>query len=125
MIEIEQDVLFSAIKLYGADRQLDKLVEEIGELLQALVKWRQGGDKLHLLEELADVYIMLEQAAMILDVPAETGPTLLQAAIDKKLERLRERIKKAMEEDGKPDEVVPAECGFCDWAKGMDDDTWI
>lgn len=85
MIEIEQDVLFSAIKLYGADRQLDKLVEEIGELLQALVKWRQGGDKLHLLEELADVYIMLEQAAMILDVPAETGPTLLQAAIDKKI----------------------------------------
>ena len=64
MIEIEQDVLFSAIKLYGADRQLDKLVEEIGELLQALVKWRQGGDKLHLLEELADVYIMLEQAVM-------------------------------------------------------------
>ena len=125
MIEIEQDVLFSAIKLYGADRQLDKLVEEIGELLQALVKWRQGGDKLHLLEELADVYIMLEQAAMILDVPAETGPTLLQAAIDKKLERLRERNKKAMEEDGKLDEEVPAECGFFDWAKGMDDDTWI
>ena len=62
---------------------------------------------------------------MILDVPAETGPTLLQAAIDKKLERLRERIKKAMEEDGKPDEEAPAECGFFDWAKGMDDDTWI
>ena len=109
MIEIEQDVLFSAIKLYGADRQLDKLVEEIGELLQALVKWRQGGDKFHLLEKLADVYIMLEQTAMILDVPAETGPTLLQAAIDKKWERLWERIKKAMEEDGKPDEEVPAE----------------
>ena len=125
MIEIEQDVLFSAIKLYGADRQLDKLVEEIGELLQALVKWRQGGDKLHLLEELADVYIMLEQAAMILDVPAETGPTLLQAAIDKKLERLRERIKKAMEEDRKLDEEVPAACGFLDWAKGTDDDTRI
>ena len=125
MIEIEQDVLFSAIKLYGADRQLDKLVEEIGELLQALVKWRQGGDKLHLLEELADVYITLQQAALILDDPVEHGSTLLQSAVDIKLERLRERIKAEMEENGKTEEETPAECGFFDWAKGMDDDTWI
>lgn len=125
MIEIEQDVLFSAIKLYGADHQLDKLVEEMGELLQALMKWRQGGDKFHLLEELADVYITLQQAALILDDPVEHGSTLLQSAVDIKLERLRERIKAEMEENGKTEEETPAECGFFDGAKGVDDDTWI
>ena len=89
MIEIEQDVLFSAIKLYGADRQLDKLVEEIGELLQALVKWRQGGDKLHLLEELADVYIMLEQIRYLPRVDEYELMSDMESKIEREVKRLQ------------------------------------
>lgn len=42
---------------YGYDHQALKLVEEMAELTQALLK----GDSVHIAEEMADVEIMMEQ----------------------------------------------------------------
>lgn len=50
---------------YGIDNQLDILVEECGELIQAVSKYKRSkgaeAELEHLAEEMADVEIMLEQ----------------------------------------------------------------
>lgn len=59
----------SLIAKYGADRQLDKAIEEFGELLQVLSKVRHGEDTLdHLAEELWDSLSGLEQIAYVFDL---------------------------------------------------------
>ena len=56
---------------YGIDPQLNVLQEECAELIQAVSKYRRDGMKLEsvpsgLIEEIADVEIMLEQARILL-----------------------------------------------------------
>lgn len=57
-------ILKKAIETYGYDAQFRMLVEEIGELLDAIGKHSRGRvSKDSVLEELADVVIMCEQLA--------------------------------------------------------------
>ena len=60
-----------AIDKWGAETQTDKAIEEIGELLQAIMKHRHKpySEERHanLLEEIADVEIVLEQLRRIYD----------------------------------------------------------
>ena len=46
---------------YGVDHQLDVLVEEMGELLQAIGKLKRYNARDNFIEELSDVSIMLLQ----------------------------------------------------------------
>lgn len=51
-------------KHYGFEAQAEKSIEEMGELISAIVKWKQSGeyeDYLHMTEELVDVEIMVQQ----------------------------------------------------------------
>lgn len=50
---------------YGLDSQLNILQEELAELIQAVSKYRRG-DPSHIIEEIADVYIMLDQITYLL-----------------------------------------------------------
>lgn len=50
---------------YGLDSQLNILQEELAELIQAVSKYRRG-DPSHIIEEITDVYIMLEQITYLL-----------------------------------------------------------
>ena len=61
-----------AIEYYGAKNQVDVALEEMGELIQALMKerrceeeWRRPDLRVHVAEEMADVEIMLEQLKII------------------------------------------------------------
>lgn len=64
------------------------VMEEFAELQQQISKQIRGcGDKLGLLEEMADAYICLKFLESIFDI----SPDELQKAIDVKLERERER----------------------------------
>lgn len=57
-----------AIEFYGADRQINKLTEECGELIKAVNKFRLNPSENTLQElcgEIADVEVMCEQARMI------------------------------------------------------------
>ena len=64
--EYRHMILKSAIKHYGAIEQQNKAIEEMAELTQAILKTRSGNDVLdHVIEEIADVEIMLEQLKMI------------------------------------------------------------
>lgn len=51
---------------YGAKHQAIKAIEELGELAVELSKWVNGiGSRKHILEECADVEIMLSQLKII------------------------------------------------------------
>lgn len=80
-----------AIEVYTKENQVIKTLKELGELTQALSKWLLCQSsfpppelKKHVLEEIADVQIMLDQMKMIF------GPTLIDE--EAKLTRLADRL---------------------------------
>ena len=98
MIEIteeQREVLKLAIEIYGEENQIDKCIEEMAELTQALLKWRHsetaedyksGFDYLALVGEVADVRIMIEQVIMIY------GEESTKEMIGRKIKRLAQRL---------------------------------
>lgn len=60
------DVTRKAVDLYGKDFQLDRLMEECSELIQAILHLKRGrGSSQKVIEEIADVYVTLESARHI------------------------------------------------------------
>lgn len=89
-------------RYYGYEAQSNQLVEECAELIQAVNKYRRAVARLgepvaedkkavaldNLVEEIADVEIMLEQIKYLLQIPEED----IQAVKLYKVNRTRERI---------------------------------
>lgn len=72
-----------AIEVYGVDHQIDRCIEELAELIQALLHWRRDPTPEHkaaVIEEAADAQIGLDYIPMLF------GCTLLVQ--DAKLTRL-------------------------------------
>lgn len=94
MTREQEAVLKRALDHYGIDNQLTKAVEEMAELTKEICKLKIAGKdfngadliraKQHILEEKADVYIMLMQLDLYF------GESL--AYIDAKIARLKERM---------------------------------
>lgn len=85
------------LKHYGLQHQKAKAIEELGELIVALQKdLLSGKDGLSkdVLEEIADVHIMLSQ---LLD--DEGDKTQVSLIVDRKLRRQIRRIKKGKENE--------------------------
>lgn len=62
-------ILEKAIETYGVEAQIRMAFEEMAELTQAICKSLRGADNLNnVVEEIADVEIMLEQIKMIYDI---------------------------------------------------------
>lgn len=84
--------LQDALLAWGEAAQKMMLVEEVGELLSALAKFERGrvnrGD---VIDEIADVQIILWQMALM-----QPGREV-EYAINRKMERLAERVKLARE----------------------------
>jgi NTP pyrophosphatase (non-canonical NTP hydrolase) len=53
-----------ALNHFGAEHQLDKLIEEMSELTQAIIKARHKRHT-NVSEEIADVQILLDQAKLL------------------------------------------------------------
>lgn len=89
--ELEQrKVLKKAISFFGEEMQIFVAVEEMGELLQALSKFkRHEGDVNNIIEEIADVEIMMQQLCLIFDCSNDVATMKSQ-----KIERLKEKIKR-------------------------------
>ena len=95
--ERSNDVLAIAVETWGKDAQIDIAVEELSELIKALLKERRAvktGCDAHIeaarknvAEEMADVYIMLSQLGLIFHNRGE-----VQKQIDYKANRLFDRI---------------------------------
>jgi hypothetical protein len=89
--ELRNVILNYAIEAYGIDHQQDKCIEEMSELTKALLKYRCAENEIqkhairdNVLEEIADVQIMLDQMRIIF------GDTSSQE--EYKLNRLWERM---------------------------------
>jgi len=105
MNETDRQVLKDAVSMWGRDAQAMMLVEETGELLHALARsYRCHSDeeatqrKAGLIEEIADVQVLLDQFKLIL------GESAVQEQYEKKLARLRGKLqvyKEAREKEEK------------------------
>ena len=85
------EILDEVIQTYGSSTQLTVAIEELSELIKAITKYtrKPNNEKLwNLVEEMADVYIMLEQLKMMLGVDNDT----LEIFIGNKIMRLKERL---------------------------------
>ena len=86
------------INHYGENHQLAKTVEELTELIHVIARRQQSGewDKLALYEELADVYVMLDQLKLIFikeeAVSMHDFNRVLQDGMRVKLKRTEQRM---------------------------------
>jgi NTP pyrophosphatase (non-canonical NTP hydrolase) len=95
----EKRIIEQTIDLYGTDLQCFVACEELAELIQAISKaLRTDNDdnKDNLIEEMADVYIILEQLQELYTISDE----LINEKITEKLERQDKRNQKEMQEIG-------------------------
>lgn len=83
MTDEQKKILEEAIVTFGANQQVAKAMEELSELIRALA--RQDGQ--NIIEEVADVRIMLEQLEMIFDIRWE-----VRQEMDEKIRRLEARL---------------------------------
>lgn len=71
------------------DKQINVCIEEMSELTQALCKYKRGKlDKDNLIEELADVHIMLMQMLLLFEIDSDEFLEI----VDKKINRTKERL---------------------------------
>ena len=88
----EQETMQRAIEFYGKENQIDQYHEESAELTIALNKARRGSYKPpfipDIVEEIADVYIMLYQLETIFGIQRAA----VNHEIDRKLMRLKNRM---------------------------------
>ena len=88
------EILEKAIKHYGAKNQMAQNIEELAELIVAINKYIRYPDnvesKQHIIEEIADVLIMIDQLKIILDIKDYE----IRCYRDYKLQRLNSRIER-------------------------------
>lgn len=96
-----EEIYRDGLKTYGVDAQLDMIIEECSELIKAICKYKR--DKNHsnitqILDEMADVDIMIEQGKIIFDNDFHHYVDTAKAS---KIDRHNERILKFKTENGK------------------------
>lgn len=83
------NTMLDALNYYGNRPQIDMAIEEMSELTKELLKNRRGKEnRSQIADEMADVYIMLEQLKFIFGV----DETELKVNAEFKLQRLNERL---------------------------------
>ena len=91
MMQFNEKVMKDAIKKYGKTSQLMMLFEETSELQKEVCKAERGfNNQENIAEEMADVYIMLEQIKMIYKISNND----VRYWIDEKTRRLERRLEK-------------------------------
>ena len=89
------DTYKQAIETYGVRTQKLMAIEEMSELTKEICKDFRGLlDREHLIEEMADVMIMLDQMLLLYKISGEEVGLMRI----KKVERLKERLDKANDE---------------------------
>lgn len=91
-------ILEENIKAHGVNEETVIAMEECAELIQAISKVRRygciGKYRDNLIEEMADVDIILTELMIMFDITDEKA---FYDVIDKKIQRLRKRLEKGSE----------------------------
>ena len=84
----------SAISSFGIDSQLVVLIEEMSELTKEITKIIRGkGVYINIIEEIADVKIMLDQLSLIMEINGnENYKNDINAMKNKKIQRLKDLL---------------------------------
>lgn len=98
MIEIENMIDERQQKLrqiadHYQEKQLWKLAEECGELVQALSKYALTGDKRPVIEEIADVKNVIPQVEYLLGIEDDVEP-MMEYKLDRTIKEVEEQQKK-------------------------------
>lgn len=91
MTNENRKVLVDAIIKYGVDHQKTVAIEELSELTKEITKSQRSDTEVdidHLIEEVADVYIVLHEIMIMFCISEDVGKW-----IDVKVKRLRERMR--------------------------------
>ena len=89
------DTYKKAIKTYGEKAQKLMAIEEMSELTKEICKDFRGKlDREHLIEEITDVHITLEQILLMYEISIDE----IWQMRERKLERLKERLEKINDE---------------------------
>ncbi len=109
--EEKRMIIQKALEAFGLDHQIDKMIEELGELLQATIKLRQAtrNGKIspedaksskyfeNFIEELADVDVLRDQIVYAFDM--EGRDSLFHEIKRKKFSRLLKRLSQSSLDD--------------------------
>jgi len=83
MTSAQDKIITDALNTFGPDHQIDKCIEECGELIAALTRYRDGRATVEdVVDELADVGVMRRQMVK------HFGPAAVARRTDEKMERL-------------------------------------
>lgn len=83
MTSAQYKIITEALDVFGADHQIDKCIEECGELIAALTRYRDGRATVaDVVDELSDVCVMQRQMAR------HFGPADVERRTAEKMERL-------------------------------------
>ena len=96
----EKELYINAVNLWGKQSQVLMAIEEMGELLQALSKIQRkenGCDWDHVIQEIADVEIMMEELKVVFCVSDEKFKEVKKA----KLLKLENAIKMGLQNENK------------------------
>ena len=86
-----QEIFNKAISTYGEKAQKLMAIEEMSELTKEICKDFRGKlDREHLIEELADVTITIDQLIMMYEISGKE----IQQMCERKMERLKERLER-------------------------------
>lgn len=96
---LEKDIYKSALKMWGKDAQLQMVVEECSELIKAVMKYKRNPNNKtvdDVIEEMADVEIMLSQLKIIFET-GKFGCFTFYIFKNKKLKRLENLVESYIE----------------------------
>ena len=86
-----KEKLLKIIDKFGINNQQRKLAEEVFELNEAITKHEAlGGQYKHIVEELADVMVMLKQFQYYYDIEQEEIEEICKQKIDRTIDRIEE-----------------------------------
>lgn len=92
---LDERLLKTAVHTFGASEQISKAIEEMSELIQALVKWSNSDTKVDYLpnvrEEIVDVFITLNQMKHIF-FEIRSAPECLEELIKIKQDYLGKKV---------------------------------
>ena len=80
------DKLFKIFSHFGLRKQLKKLSEECYELIEAML----DNDKEHIIEEIADVQVLLNQFKELYKIYDDEIVEIMEHKIDRTLDRIEE-----------------------------------
>ena len=86
---INKRAVIDIVEHYGSENQKLKAVEELCELQEALLKEINKRDEIGIVEELADVHIMLAQLMVIYDVDREDLLDMVKYKLQRQYQRMQ------------------------------------